>query len=327
MEAIGLPHETMSHEDIMKLTDGRGLVDLQLPLKPVTFKSLQGLPLGATSDDWQLTLAVAGSLLDRKSFDLLDIALRHVVEMKTRTPSWGRATKNAVQEIAEWFQSAGTSGRHPANVRTWLKDGSGGGNGVGMKIAPLAIFAAITESTDKQLAASCRELGQMTHNDPRAWLAAVALATAILECLRGESDPRVIVLRALEVVRQEEFRGDYDWRDVPKLSEAIEKILDSRATASAEALRKTAGVSCFAMESIPFVLGSFLRHPIDIRTGVLEVLNAGGDTDSNIGMYAALAGAFAGLESIPEEWRKNIPDSEVAVKIAKRFLGLVKFER
>jgi ADP-ribosylglycohydrolase len=33
-----------------------------------------------------------------------------------------------------------------------------------------------------------------------------------------------------------------------------------------------------------------------------------------------LAGAYAGIEAIPTEWIRAIPDAQIALKIAERFL-------
>jgi len=319
LEALGVPHETITREEIMLLTNGLGLTGLQAPLKPVTFKSLAGLPLGATSDDWQLTLAVAESLLAKKDFDLLDLAWRHVVELNIRTPGWGNTTKRAVREMEKWFQSAGTKGRHPAKPRPWPNNEGGGGNGVAMKIAPLAIFLSRDQQAEQKLIDWCRALGEMTHPDPRAWISAFALAHVIFQCLRNDRPtPQAIMKKTLAAVR--EIEKTFEPWPVELFSKRLERVMRPETIANADTLRTTTGVSCFAMESVPFVLGGFLRRPEDIRAGVLEVLNAGGDTDTNVNMYAALAGAFAGYEAIPAEWVKAIPDAKKAQDIAKQFL-------
>jgi len=320
LEALGVPHETLTYEEIISLTEGQGFTGLQAPLKPVTFKSLAGLPLGATSDDWQLTFVVAKSLLAQKDFDLLDMAWRHVIELNIRTPGWGGTTKKAVREMEKWFRTVGAKGRHPAKPRPWPKNKGGGGNGVAMKIAPLAIFLSQDQQAKQKLIDWCRTLGEMTHPDPRAWISAFALAHAIHQCLGTDRlTPQAIVENTLAAVREVEKTLE-PW-SVELFSTRLEKIVQPETVADKDILRTTTGVSCFAMESVPFVIGSFLRHPEDIRAGALEVLNAGGDTDTNVGMYAALAGAYAGIEAIPAEWIKAIPDTQKAREIAKQFLS------
>ena len=41
----------------------------------------------------------------------------------------------------------------------------------------------------------------------------------------------------------------------------------------------------------------------DFREGVLEAINAGGDTDTHGAIVGSLIGAHLGLEGIPEQWR------------------------
>ena len=64
------------------------------------------------------------------------------------------------------------------------------------------------------------------------------------------------------------------------------------------------GTSCQAIESVPFAIAVFCRNPINFRAGVLEAVNAGGDTDTIASMVGALIGANNGLDSIPKEWQE-----------------------
>ena len=67
-------------------------------------------------------------------------------------------------------------------------------------------------------------------------------------------------------------------------------------------MRNKTGTGCFALESGPFAIGTFLQNPMNFRHEVLTAINAGGDTDSNASIVGALIGANAGLGVIPNEW-------------------------
>ena len=91
---------------------------------------------------------------------------------------------------------------------------------------------------------------------------------------------------------------------------------------SADTLRKTAGCGFTALDSVAFSIGTFLRHPCDFRTGVLEAVNAGGDSDTHASIVGALIGLNCGLSAIPKEWRDFSPLFQEAIEIGTKLNDL-----
>lgn len=50
------------------------------------------------------------------------------------------------------------------------------------------------------------------------------------------------------------------------------------------------------------------RHPATVEEGLLAIINAGGDTDSNGAPAGAALGAPFGLGGIPEGWRDRVAE-------------------
>lgn len=335
LEALGVHHETLTANEIRALTNGAGLTGLTPPLKPLTFQSVAKIPLGGTSDDWQLWRAVARSLLHRDGqFDRIDMAREHVLELTRRTHGWGSSTEDGTKRMERAFEFAGIAAlypdipprkKHPPYPGENPK-GKGCGNGVAMKVGPLAI-ASLMEGRDLAwLWNVCRGLGELTHPNPRAWMAAYALAWCIRECLTHSCEAPVAVTPTSREAFIDRLVAHFDDVEPPGDDRVIDRLrlLAHPATlTSAEALRESTGTTCYALESVPFAIGSFLRHPLDVRTGALEALNAGGDTDTNVGMYAQLAAANAGIDAIPADWRAQIPDSRQALAIGEALTRMV----
>lgn len=341
LEALGVHHETLTADEILTLTGGRGLTGLTPPLKPLRFQSVRKIPLGGTSDDWQLWGAVARSLLHRGGqFDRVDMAREHVLELDRRTHGWGSSTEDGARLAKRAFDFGGVAGMYPEiPPRKKRKPfpgenpkGKGCGNGVGMKVGPLAVASLMDGRDETWLWNACRELGELTHPNPRAWIAAYALAWCVRACLRRAQHGVEPIRGPIEADGMFEALGKHMSRIEPAGDDRFVdrlRLLDwSTSLRSPEALRAATGTSCYALESVPFVIGSFLRHAADyasnVRSGVLEVLNAGGDTDSNVGMYASLVGANAGLDALPNDWLAQIPDSNQALAIGTALARMVE---
>ena len=317
LEALGVHHETLTPAEILALTDGRGLLGLTPPLKPLRFQSVRKIPLGGTSDDWQLWRAVARSLLQRGGrFDRVDVAREHVLELARGTNGWGSSTEDGVRRLRRAFDFGGVRELYPdipprkphPPYPGENPKGKGCGNGVAMKVGPLAIASLMDGQGLANLWDWCHQLGGLTHPNPRAWIAAYALAWCVRDRLQHADREDMIDRLVDHLDGLEPYHDD-------RVADRLRLLRHPATLASAEALRESVGTSCYAIESVPFAIGSFLRHPADIRTGALEVLNAGGDTDTNVGMYAQLAGADQGVDAIPWDWREQIPDARQALAI------------
>jgi ADP-ribosylglycohydrolase len=315
-DVLGMPWEMKSAEQILKLTNGEGVTGR--------------VEKAHTTDDWNLTDACAKSLIRRGRFDLLDLALAHVSAMERSRDGWGKTTVRAVSKMRDYFHTRGTHGWSPYDIRSSIELGKGRGNGVAMKVSPFVLWAicsntALFEGPNPNrlfhlpdLMDQLLLLGCMTHPDPQASIAACGLATflesVVLEhpsVMTGNIQERASWLLAQTINRTELISCGPHSDD--RFGFRLQKLLDfDLLFGDISHLCQKIGTSSDALESVPFSLAIFLRHPNDFRTGVLEAVNAGGDTDTTASMTGALIGANVGSENIPAEWKESFPHRKIS---------------
>jgi ADP-ribosyl-[dinitrogen reductase] hydrolase len=191
-----------------------------------------------------------------------------------------------------------------ACIRLWMgvpPDRAGvhsAGNGPAMRSAVLgAVFAREPEKRREFVRVSTR----LTHLDPRAETAALAVAEGAAWIVRGE--PSI-----------EDFSGrlpglgaDAEWtRLCRRLTEALarrESVADF-----AVSLDLVRGVSGYAYHTVPMALFAWMRHRGDFRDTLTSAIRCGGDTDTVGAIAGALAGCEVGVDGIPDPWRNHLRD-------------------
>lgn len=327
-DALGMPFESLTHEQIMKITGSQGVTTFWNPQQhrtdaPDWAKQFKALRPGDYTDDWQMTKAGALSLLRRGQFDLEDLALAYIDEMNGRELGWGGTTRRSLREIELWLMSFGRDGRSPAQFARFsnVTQGEGCGNGVAMRIAPFALMASCAFNPNGDAIQGgipifqqmIWDVGGITHPDPRASISAYAVAAFIarLAARDGEPATRKELLLWLprileEVITMEVTLGDRIQMPAgtEKFSTRLEWVLAvvSAMCPDTKCLREKCGTSCYALESVPFSIAMFLLHPTDFRLALKETVEAGGDTDTNAAIVGSLVGANVGLDGIPSKW-------------------------
>ncbi len=312
-DALGMPVETMKHDDVMKLNDGKGVIGFMPPVQKRVWDTAN-LKAGDTTDDWQLTRAVARSLIRTKGkLDVVDCADEHVLALKQSAFGWGKTTQRAIEDIWEGRRLPGVDPLPPA------EPGRGCGNGIIMKVAPLAISARLHLVNSLDMWPEIKALGGITHSDIRASIAAQAVAHCIRVALNDGimyMDGRDIssgamygVIQAAVAVEDSESAG----HDV---SMRIFRVYELIGTP--DGVRTASGGGFHAVDTAAFCVGTFMRHPVDFRAGVLEAVNAGGDTDTNASIVGGMIGANHGLQCIPQEWQEFNPAFKEALELGEQ---------
>jgi ADP-ribosylglycohydrolase len=322
-DALGMPVETMSPSAIRLATNGHGVNGYLAPIQR-RIEDTRGLPPGSWTDDTQLTLAVARSLVRANGFDLRDQADELVSEWRRTTFGWGGTTAHSARELDERRRLPDDPAPMP------IKPGDGCGNGVAMRISPLAVWCyAVRDLTETEpFLTWTMRLGLMTHGDPRASLAAIAIGTAVGAALHlperrvPAENVRFAVYRLVDrFVRLAEER----WANYRPSSELLSERLRvaERHLADPLLLRRAVGTGCFALQSVPFAIGTFLRRPYSFRAAVLEAVNAGGDADTTASMVGAMCGATVGLGGIPENLVAGLHDANRILKAADELIEAI----
>ena len=187
----------------------------------------------------------------------------------------------------------------------WEESGrNAAGNGSVMRCGPVALRWF---DNDAALARNSVVSAAVTHWDPRCIWSTLLADFAIAACLRGEpigADP--LLNQASAALRA---AGDEIALFEPP-EEPHPDVLDAVATA----LAPGAQVADLLLDSggigyAPKALGATLwaaHHAASVEEGLVAIVSAGGDTDTNAAPAGAALGARFGLEAIPQRWRNRI---------------------
>lgn len=283
-DALGLPAEGLSAAVIrrrwngvwkMRLVAGRGMV----------------------SDDTEHAVMTVLSLMatDDVTAFRRDLAGRIKVWFACLPPGVGLATARSC--IRLWL------GVDPARSGVWSA-----GNGPAMRGPVIgAWFAHDAEKRRSYVSASTR----LTHTDPRAEIAALAVAETAAWLIRKDV-PREEFLVHLAGLSEEE-----EWQSLmTKLRQALftrESLGDF-----VKALGLTKGITGYAYHTVPAALFAVLSCRSDFRETLQEVLDEGGDTDSVGAIAGALLALRDGGETIPREWLEGLADWPLSVAVLER---------
>ncbi len=149
---------------------------------------------------------------------------------------------------------------------------------------------------------------RLTHTDPKAEVAALAVAEAAAWAVLGQEPLKEWASKLSGL------GGGEEWSVIcRKLEQGVAEGTSVLAFADALGLRN--GVSCYAYHSVPIALYAWLRSPNDFREALTSALNCGGDTDTVGAIVGALAGASVGTSGIPSEWLSGICEWPRSLKV------------
>ncbi|MDE1970419.1 MAG: ADP-ribosylglycohydrolase family protein [Patescibacteria group bacterium] len=332
-DALGMPWETMTREEINEATERKGVLRFHDAVQQ-RLRDTKDFRAGDTTDDWQLTKVVARSLIRQGHYDVIDCAQEHVKELHHSTFGWGKSTTKGIQNVSNFLYHIPKPGERYFASQSFATP-KGCGNGVAMKISPLALFYGIRAASRGEQGndvfsfySDVMSLGSLTHGDRRTSFAAFAFGRTLIALLTRNLPLCDVALEShlnellsgmllCEIILQTRgWEHCYDAHEPDPFYARLHKLCSEECLNPARAasiLSTATGTGCFALESVPFALGTFLRHPHDFEAGVLEAVNAGGDTDTNASMVGALIGANVGVHNIPDSWhyfRKAYEEAE-----------------
>ncbi|MDO8425815.1 MAG: ADP-ribosylglycohydrolase family protein [bacterium] len=328
-DAIGKRVETMAPDAIRAATGGRGVIGFG-PVLHGSLPSVARLRPEQWTDDTQLALATARALVRGNGFDLRRIAAEHVVEYMRERRGWGRSTERGIAELAAQDRQPGQPVRDPA--------AHGMGNGVAMKVLPLALMTAMppgkvsAQTFDAHLrhivghSEQLQQFAQLTHRDACARIGAHILLLCLHEVLRMSARRDALPQRGLgqaSIMTGAVLPGSYTTCDAHGmlLSSVFRSIVSGGMVATQAALIRT---SCDVRESVPFVIATAIQYmDRPPSEGILAAVNAGGDTDSNAAMVGSLLGARHGTHALPPEWVERIEARDEIIALADGLFDLM----
>ena len=235
------------------------------------------------TDDTEMMIGVAESLIEKHGFDGADMA-RKFIRNYHAWRHYGPGTR----AVLKWLKA----GEHweVASKRVFNGEGSYG-NGAAMRIAPIGLFYHDDVDTLWEIA---HKASHITHSHVLGKEGAAIQAYSVALALRGQREGLLTCLGAR--IKEGIYRN--------KISK-IERLMD----ADRELLIEELGNDEAAFNSVPTAIYSFLRFH-SFYESVVYAVSLGGDTDTIGAMTGAISGAYYGEEAIPQEWLTALAKAE-----------------
>jgi ADP-ribosyl-[dinitrogen reductase] hydrolase len=239
-------------------------------------------------DDVALSLILAEELVEPE-IDLRRLAMRWVRWAEEDGRGIGNWTRLALRHISQHDAP-------PAST------GGQAGNGTVSRCLPIALR---TFRQPINLVSGTYHTAWLTHPDERCAWGAVAVNVAAGCFLSGRRD---FIGDVLEVLRNNSAPDE--------LSAAIRRVPLERR----EELPVAGPEAGYVVHAVEIALW-FAYHEPDLERGVVWLVNAGGDTDTNAAVAGGLMGVRDGESAIPARWVAQLRDAARIRTLAHRLVG------
>jgi len=241
---------------------------------------------GRYTDDTEMMIGVAESLIENKGFDGEDMATRFI-DNYDPSRGYGPGSKEALRRISKGESWEETSKK--------LFGGKGSyGNGAAMRIAPVGIFYYDDADKLKEIA---YKSSHITHSHELGKEGAALQAFSIALAVSGTKKEDML-LKLKRFTKSEVYK-----EKVRKL----EALLDKETTKKEVIYGLGSGKEAF--NSVPTAIYSFL-HADSFKDAVVYAVSLGGDTDTVGAMTGAICGAYYGEGAIPKRWVEKLEEGK-----------------
>ncbi|HEX7627839.1 MAG TPA: ADP-ribosylglycohydrolase family protein, partial [Candidatus Methanoperedens sp.] len=190
---------------------------------------------------------------------------------------------------------------------SWKESGSNIPScGSAMRVAPIGLFFKDIDEVEKYAVLSSIP----THKSKSAIAGAVAVAVAVRCALDG--------CDLSEILRITCERASI--HDIG-LAKKIELAYESRSELT-DVVFSRLGTSYYVNDTVPCSFYCFSRYFDDPEMGIIEAVNAGGDTDSIGCITGALCGALHGIECFSKKWINGLENRDHMENIANMIYSL-----
>jgi ADP-ribosyl-[dinitrogen reductase] hydrolase len=231
---------------------------------------------GEWTDDTQMALHTAASLLDNHGLDDADLFCRYQAWVNAGPADVGIQTRQVLTCGLPWDTAAGTH---------FGRTGHAAGNGSLMRATPAAIFFA--RRGPQATSDAARRISLLTHGDPAAGEGCVIFHRLVAAALDGD-DPLTALPAALD---------DVNDACRPRWATVLDAAwTPDKATESNGAVWPTLGTAVWALR----------RFGDDFPAALRAVIDLGGDTDTVAAVTGGLIGATFGIQVIPARWASAV---------------------
>lgn len=244
------------------------------------------LPIGAFTDDTSMALCLSASLVFHQEMNLTDQMNRYVNWMRYGYMSATGDCFDIGMTVSKSLHDF-LSTKDPLSGPT---DPMTAGNGSLMRLAPVPMFFG---ADPEQAIEACALSSRTTHGAPAAVDACRFYGGLIIGALQGKDK---------EALLAPLFHPSQGKWEAGSLDPSIEEVaLGSYKDRQPPEIMGTG----YVVKSMEAALWAFY-HSGDFREGCLLAANLGEDADTTAAIYGQLAGAYYGLQGIPQVWTIKI---------------------
>jgi len=262
------------------------------------------VPKGTWSDDTSMSLATIDSILQQGKIDTEDIAKKFLKWFRNNEYT---ATGNAFDIGRTTFQSLV---RYELKLDKAINCGQTGemdnGNGSLMRMLPIAYYIYYKGIKDsREIYEIVKEVSSITHAHEISILGCYIYVNLVIHLLNGEksTDAHIKIKEA-----------DYYFFSKNTL-EKYNRILKGRI----EDLKyQDLNSSGYVVDTLESVLWLFLNSNNYNQT-IIRAVSLGGDTDTIAACAGGLVGIYYGIESINENWKKDLKRYDYIIKLCEKF--------
>jgi len=291
-DAIGVPIEFVNREELLK----QPVIDM------IGFGS-HNVPKGCFSDDTSLTLATMDSIIECKEIDTYNIANRFIKWYRkgeyTATGKVFDIGTTTLQALAKYELNLNEPSKCGAN------DKHSNGNGSLMRMLPVAYYCYANKLNENEIVDIIREVSGITHRHGISILGCYIYIRFAIELLKGKQ-----LKKAYETIKK------LDYGDFPlEIKLKYERILYDNIKEYEMKYIKSTGYIVDTLEATFWVL----LNSTSYNEAIIKAINLGDDTDTIGACVGGLAGIFYGIESIKEEWKRDLIKIDYILDICNSF--------
>ncbi|KAE9549136.1 hypothetical protein FO519_007658 [Halicephalobus sp. NKZ332] len=294
-DALGSRYEFKSSQEVLKMT----AEDKRNSFLPILGGGPFNMRPGQVTDDSEMALSLMEALLKNKNFDQAEVAKNYVTWVESKPPDIGITTSMALWGNSGFLQK-NEKKELLENVLKNVRENNSKSlsNGSLMRQSPLGIFfrnrPGLLEAVEKDT--------KLTHLDQTVVDASFLYNFAIAELIKGKS-PQDVYREILQHSAATKNPIIFDLLTAAEISPIPVKLPDGSITDGHSSKIGYLGVA---------FQGAFyqLLHSTSFEKALEEVIQRGGDTDTNGCIAATLLGAKFGVGAIPQEWIDTVKSAK-----------------
>ena len=288
-DALGLGTEGMTDEDMVwKYPDG-----IRHYSQILQDTHRKRWAIGDWTDDSDMMLCIANAVIEDKGVDFYNIA-RHFKDWANGIPMGIGENTYKVLMTADYFDCP-----FEVSHKIWeMSKYQSAANGGLMRTSVVGLFP-------KEVKTCAENICQLTHYDPRCVGSCVVVSELIHACVYGLEPPSLSMMLNMAL--------SYD----DEICQYIEKAWSEHDVMN---LMDDDHMG-YTLVTLSVALWAYW-HANSFEEGLLSVVNAGGDADTNAAVACAILGSKYGYQSIPDEFIEGLLYREQLDETVQRLLEI-----